>query len=109
MKLLLAALAVTFAIAVVASVFAIWPAVADAPWEDAPAVVDDGTDVVRCDGALSLRASVIAAGEYSEGARVGGLPSLPTLRGEPLVGNPGGLRDYDAQLAKAEREIARYC
>ena len=34
MKLLLAALAVTFAIAVTASVFAIWPAVADAPWED---------------------------------------------------------------------------
>ena len=34
MRLLLAALAVTFAIAVTASVFAIWPAVADAPWED---------------------------------------------------------------------------
>ena len=34
MKLLLAALFVTFAIAVTASVFAIWPAVADAPWED---------------------------------------------------------------------------
>ena len=34
MRLLLAALFVTFAIAVTASVFAIWPAVADAPWED---------------------------------------------------------------------------
>ena len=34
MKLLLAALFVTFVIAVTASVFAIWPAVADAPWED---------------------------------------------------------------------------
>ena len=34
MKLLLAALAVTFTIAVTAAVFAIWPAVADAPWED---------------------------------------------------------------------------
>ena len=106
MKLLLAALAVTFAIAVTASVFAIWPAVADAPWEDGtPVAVIDGTESVRCEGALSLRASVIAVGEYSEGARVGGLQEL----GEPLVGNPGGLRDYDAQLAKAEREIDRYC
>ena len=34
MKLLLAALFVTFAIAVTASVFAIWPAVASAPWEN---------------------------------------------------------------------------
>ena len=34
MKPLLAALAVTFAIAVTASVFAIWASVADAPWED---------------------------------------------------------------------------
>ena len=34
MKFLLAALAATSIIAVTASVFAIWPAVADAPWED---------------------------------------------------------------------------
>ena len=40
MRLLLAALAVTSTIAVTASVFAIWPAVGDAPWEDdtAPAI-----------------------------------------------------------------------
>lgn len=39
MKILLAALAVTFAIAVTASVFAVWPVVADAPWEDERTVV----------------------------------------------------------------------
>ena len=37
MRLLLAALAITFAIAVTASVFAVWASVADAPWEDSPA------------------------------------------------------------------------
>ena len=97
----------TFVIAVVASVFAIWPVVGDAPWEDdAPAVVDDRigdndtTSDTRCEGALSLRASVIAAGRLNPGR-------IPVLGEEPS--NPGGLADYDAQLAKAEREIDRYC
>lgn len=35
MRLLIAALVFTLAIAVTASVFAIWPVVGDAPWEDA--------------------------------------------------------------------------
>ncbi len=34
MRLMLAALVATSAIAIVAAVFAIWPVVADAPWED---------------------------------------------------------------------------
>ena len=58
MKLLLAALAVTFTIAVTASVFAIWPAVADAPWEDeipTPVVVEDTTNALRCQGRLDIR------------------------------------------------------
>ena len=85
---------------------AIVPAVANAPWEDeVPVVGEDGTNVVRCDGALSLRASVIAAGEYSMGARAGSIQVI----GEPLAGNTGGLRDYAVQLAKADREINRYC
>ena len=91
MKLLLAALFVTFVIAVTASVFAIWPAVADAPWEDevpTPVVVSDDTDAIRCEAALGLRSSLV-------------------LAGRPL----GGffLRDYEADLANAEREIQRYC
>ena len=91
MKLLLAALAVTFAIAVVASVFAIWPVVADAPWEDdvpTPVAVEDGTDSIRCEAALGLRSSLV------------------------LAGRPLGeffLRDYEADLANAESEINRYC
>lgn len=39
MRLLIAALVFTLAIAVTASVFAIWPAVADAPWEESAAPV----------------------------------------------------------------------
>ena len=49
MKLLLAALAITFAIAVTASVFAIWPAVADAPWEEsATPVIQKAPTPDRC-------------------------------------------------------------
>ena len=88
MKLLLAALAVTFAVAVTASVFAIWPAVADAPWEDeAPGATEpvDRTRELRCEGALRLREQTMAqAGEWSDTR----------------------LRGY---LADAEREIDRYC
>ena len=101
MKLLPAALAGTFAIALTASVFAVWPAVGDAPWEEDPA---DRTAALRCEGALALRVSVIEAGEYSAG-------SSPGARGfaDRGPGNPDGLRDYDQQLSKAEREIDRYC
>ena len=59
MRLMIAALAVTLAIAIVAAVFAIWPVVADAPWEDeivvpTPVVVDR-TDDIRCQGGIDLR------------------------------------------------------
>lgn len=94
MKLQLAALVLTMAVAVIAAVFAIWPVVADAPWEDSspPAITQPtgSKDAIRCQGALSFRDTVIAAGRF------GG-------------NNPGGLRDYAAQLSKAEREIATYC
>ena len=100
---MIAALAVTFTVAVCAVIVATWASVADAPWEDdaPPVVVEDGTDDVRCEGALSLRASVIRAGRENPGG------GIPVLGEEPS--NPGGLRDYDEQLAKAEREIERYC
>ena len=62
MRLLLAALAITFAIAVTASVFAIWPVVGDALSEnEAPAIVDDGTDAIRCQGGLGLLESATLA------------------------------------------------
>ena len=80
--------------------FAIWPVVADAPWEDdAPAVVDDGTtDTIRCQGSLSFRDSIIEAGAL----RISLQRDMP----DP---NPDGVPNYEAQLAKAEREINLYC
>lgn len=45
MRLLVAALVLTFVVAVIASVLAIWPVVADAPWEpDTQAVVQPTVD-----------------------------------------------------------------
>ena len=43
-------------LAVIASIFAIWPVVADAPWEDAvPEVEESRGDELRCEAALSLK------------------------------------------------------
>lgn len=46
-------IALTLAVAVTASVFAIWPVVADAPWEDSVS-----GDEVLCQGALDYRAEI---------------------------------------------------
>ena len=96
MKLLLAALAVTFTIAVTASVFAIWPVVADAPWEDdTPVVVDTDIDALRCESALGLRADILADGReaYGDGVR-----------------DPEGWHVvYERQLSQAESEIQHNC
>ena len=59
MRFMLAALVATAAIAITAAVFAIWPVVTDAPWEDeivvpTPVVVDR-TDDIRCQAAVDLR------------------------------------------------------
>ena len=70
MKLILVALVATFAIAVVAAVFAIWPVVADAPWEDdAPVVAEDAIDTtspIRCQEALDLRERLIFENPYDD-------------------------------------------
>ena len=89
MRLMMAALVATSAIAIVAAVFAIWPVVADAPWEDdGPVpVATDSTRAIRCEGALSFRDSVVVA------------------RREGL----GGTARLQSQLDAAEREIDRYC
>ena len=91
MRLLIAALVFTLAIAVTASVFAIWPAVADAPWEDSTA--PDRTDEIRCQGGLDYRTAALA--------------NPPT---RVLVGV--AVTDQEALqrlLGQAESEIARYC
>ena len=98
-----AALLVTFSVAITASVFAIWPVVADAPWEDSAPVEEDRTNQIRCEGALSYRNSIIEAGPYSSG----GESLLP--RRDTGVGNPDGVRNYESALGQAAREIARYC
>lgn len=90
MKTMLAALVATAAIAIVAAVFAIWPAVGDAPWEDdAPASVEpvDRTGEVRCAAALEVRAIMIEK-EYNFAT-----PGFPAAT------------EYQAN----EREIDRYC
>lgn len=97
MRVQLAALALTFVVAVTASVFAIWPAVTDAPWEVEVAAVEEGADTVRCAGALSFRDTIIRQGKHQPSGGING------------AGNPSGLRDYDEQLAKAGREITQYC
>ena len=97
MRLLIPALMLTAAVAVTASVFAIWPVVADAPWEnDAPPVAapvaDDNRDL-RCQGALDFRAAIVA--------------SPPTrVRGGVAITDQVALQRL---LDDAEREITRYC
>lgn len=91
MRALVAALILTFAIAVTASVFAIWPVVADAPWEDdvsVPVAVDN-TEEILCEGALRLRESAAE-----------GLGNV-TFR--------AAWRALEDQLERAQREIDRYC
>ena len=57
MRLMLAALVATLTIAVVAAVFAIWPVIADAPWEDEIVAVTpvDRTSELRCQEGLDMR------------------------------------------------------
>jgi hypothetical protein len=94
MKLVMALLALTFALAAGAMVLAVWPVVGDAPWEESnseAAGEEEGRDDIRCEAALSLRETIISEGRYH------------TSR------NPDGLRDYEAQLGRAGREILDYC
>ena len=83
--------AVTLGIALAALFLVGWPIVGDAPWEA------EQTNAIRCQGALDFRESIIGAGEYRSGIALG------------TTENVDGVEDYDAQLAKAERELDRYC
>ena len=88
MRLQQPALPVTFAIAVVAAVFAVWRVVTDAPWEDtAPIIVQpvDRTAEIRCEGALRYRDEAVAA--------------FATQR----------MSFFTDRIEDAEAEIDRYC
>ena len=88
------------------SILAIWPVVADAPWEDsAPAPVVDRTDEIRCEGALGLRQAATTA--------IGSLQPAEPFSGSGIASFGGidrvQLKALQDQLAQAEREISRYC
>ena len=92
MRLLIPALILTAAVAVTASVFAIWPVVADAPWENdvpiaAPPIADN-SEALRCQGALDYRAAIVTANPSTSATTEFFLQRL---------------------LDDAEREITRYC
>ena len=88
---MLAALVATSVIAIVAAVFAIWPVVADAPWEDdAPAPVDR-TAEIRCEGALRFRDTALQAYAEFTGFRTSDREALAVVVGD------------------AKREIDLYC
>ena len=91
MRLMLAALVATFTIAVVAAVFAIWPVVADAPWEDARSSVEERIDEFRCESALKLRNDV-----------------MDEIR-DPMVRTDELLALLEDQLVLAAQEINVYC
>jgi hypothetical protein len=62
MRLLIAALLLTLAVAVTASVFAIWPVIATPPWETQPAAVQPSVDpCVTITNQLAVAVTEIAA------------------------------------------------
>ena len=83
MRLFLAALVATAAIAAAALVFAIWPMVADAPWEE-----DAEPNRLSCDALRDYTESVIAAGPFDR------------------FDNPDGISDYTATV-KSTQETMR--
>ena len=96
MRLLIAALILTLGVAVTAATFAIWPVVADAPWEDTTEpVVEDRTDEIRCQAALDLSAAILKDGR--DAYRTG-------VRDPESCGS-----EYRLQLAHADRDIDRFC
>ena len=90
MRALIAALIFMLAVAVTASIFAMWPVVGDAPWEDDVPIVQDGTNELRCEEALERRrAATWVLGDLG-------------IRG-------GQYTMLQNQLEQAQREIDRYC
>ena len=99
-------IALTLAVALTALVLATWPVVADAPWENEVAAVENN-DALRCQGALDYRAAVAAnpptrAGGGRQGNAVLGTSSIP----------PVAVTDQDLLarlLTSAQSQIDRFC
>ena len=93
MRLLAAATVMSIVLAATAAVFAIWPVVGDAPWEEkAPVPSETARDEIRCEGALRLREAALGTLQGADRAAIFGLRST-----------------VDDALEDAEREIERYC
>lgn len=78
-------------VAIVASIFAIWPVVADAPWEDSPsASVPAGKDNrdLRCESALELRNSLLTEAPGRDRSR---------------------FSQFDRDLRDAKSGVVRFC
>lgn len=109
MRALIAALALTLAVAVTASVFAIWPVVADAPWED-DVPVAESSDALRCQGALDYRTAIASnppTHRVTEDRKITiSPPTLPDPREGVVVTDQDALQRL---LDQAEREIDYYC
>ena len=91
---------VALALAIVASVFAIWPVVADAPWQDdAAPVIENRSDEIRCQGALDYRTAVLTSPPTRAGTILGGTNTV-------AITDKAALQQL---LDTAESEIARYC
>ena len=93
-------------VAVVASVFAIWPAVADAPWEEAAVVESEAPDP-RCVAAHILKAEARVAHAL--------IPKGPAVFLVPIGESSATPNDVEARreleelIEEADRDIRRYC
>lgn len=111
MRLLIAALALSLTVAVVAAVFAIWPVVADAPWEESGSV-----DAKDCS---TLRERRKAAEEFDiyiwdvTCADVGRVRQRYDMRCEAALrlreSAVGSTSTNRSILSRAQSEITRYC
>ena len=91
-------------IAVVASVFAIWPAVADAPWEEEEAaVVESEAPDPRCEAARIMKAEARVAHAA--------LPQNRGFRtlGDTFISYARPRQELEALIEEADRDVRRYC
>ena len=99
-------IALTLAVALTALVLATWPVVADAPWEQEAAVVENN-DALLCQGALDYRVAVFASPPTRISVfRVSGSILSGTSDYGPVVTDQTFLEEL---LDGAQREISAYC
>ncbi len=95
-------------VAVVASVFAIWPVVADAPWEEeAVIVVETEAPDPRCEAALIMKAEArVARAALPQG---GGSFGINNFNESSSVSYARPRRELEEVIEQADRDIHRYC